>query len=213
MEVLKWFFRRSARQVPEAGVAEAGGVVLAPVGASPAGVRPRPGGHIMKVLIPVSPSPSSQFAVRHVVSRFMNDSTMEIHLLNVQPAFSRYLARFAGKSTLREYHRAESEKAMQACTRILDGFGVPYAVHMAVGDQAERIVETARRLHCGEIVMGTTRQNSLTRLVENSVTNRVLERTSVPVEVVAGGEMSVWERYGIPAAITALLALILAVAD
>lgn len=56
-------------------------------------------------------------------------------------------------------------------------------------------------------------KNSLTRLVEVSVTDRVIERTPVPVEVVAGSEMSKWERYGIPALIGAGLAMALAIAD
>ena len=34
--------------------------------------------------------------------------------------------------------------------------------------------------------MGTARKNSLTRMFESSVTNRVLELTTVPVEVIAG---------------------------
>ena len=84
---------------------------------------------------------------------------------------------------------------------------------MEVGEQAERITEMARRLHCDEIVMGTARKNSLTRLLENSVTNRVLERTTVPVEVIAGDAISPWERYGIPAAVASLLALWLAAVD
>jgi nucleotide-binding universal stress UspA family protein len=167
----------------------------------------------MKVLIPVNTSPNCQFALRHVVRRFMNDSTMEIHLLNVQPPFSRYLARFTSRRNLRDYHRAESEKALRPCMSILDGYGVPYAVHMEVGEQAERITEMAKRLRCDEIVMSTARKNSLTRLLENSVTNRVLEHTSVPVEVVAGDAASPWEQYGIPAALAGLLALWLAAAD
>ena len=109
--------------------------------------------------------------------------------------------------------RDRSEKALRPSMGILDGFGIPYAVHMAVGDQAERITETAKRLHCDEIVMSTARKNSLTRLVENSVTNRVLERTSVPVEIVAGDAVSPWERYGIPAALAGLIGLLLVAAD
>ena len=60
--------------------------------------------------------------------------------------------------------------------------------------------------------MSTARKNSLTRWVENSVTNKVLELTSVPVEVIAGDAVSKWERYGIPAALGSLLALLLAAA-
>ena len=71
----------------------------------------------------------------------------------------------------------------------------------------------AKRLGCHHIVMGTARKNSLTRMFEASVTNRVLELTTVPVEVIAGDAISKLERYGIPAAIGAGLALLLAVDD
>jgi hypothetical protein len=82
-----------------------------------------------------------------------------------------------------------------------------------VGERAKTITDTARRLHCDHIVMSTARKNSLTRLVENSVTNKVIELTSVPVEIIAGDSVSKLERYGIPAAIGAALALFLAAAD
>jgi hypothetical protein len=60
--------------------------------------------------------------------------------------------------------------------------------------------------------MSAARKNSLTRLVENSTTNRVLELTSVPVEVIVGDSVSRWERYGIPAGLGTALALLLAAA-
>jgi len=86
-------------------------------------------------------------------------------------------------------------------------------VHTEVGERAQLITDTARRLDCDEIVMATARKNSLTRLVESSVTDRVIELTAVPVEIIAGDAMAKWERYGIPAAIAAGLAMALAIAD
>ena len=167
----------------------------------------------MKVLVPVDASHNCEYAVRHVVRRFMNDSATEIHLLNVQPPFSRYVSHLGGRRNVKQHHLDESEKALQPCRRILDNFGVPYAVHMEVGDKAEQITGMARRLHIDEIVMGTSRKDSLTRMLESSVTNRVLELTPVPVEVVAGDPVSPWERYGLPAAVAALIALFLAAID
>jgi hypothetical protein len=61
--------------------------------------------------------------------------------------------------------------------------------------------------------MATSRKNSLTRLVEDSVTNRVLELTPVPVEVISGDTVSRWEKYGIPAALAAMAAVVLAIED
>ena len=61
--------------------------------------------------------------------------------------------------------------------------------------------------------MGTARKNSLTRLLEDSVTHRVIERASVPVEVVVGPGISKLELAGLPAAAAALLALAIVVID
>jgi len=75
---------------------------------------------------------------------------------------------------------------------------VPFAQHVRVGRRAETIADEAKRLRCDHIVLATARKNSLTRMVESSVTNRVLDLTSVPVEVVVGDSVSKLERYGIP---------------
>jgi predicted tellurium resistance membrane protein TerC len=50
-------------------------------------------------------------------------------------------------------------------------------------------------------------------MFEASVTNRVLELTTLPVEAIAGDAVSSLERYGIPAAIGAGLMLLLAIDD
>ena len=168
---------------------------------------------MLKVLIPVDGSPNSRFAVQHVIQQFMNNTAMEIHLLNVQAPFRRHVSRFVSRKTLRDYHRDEARKALAPIRQMLDNFGIPYAVHAEVGDRAKTITDAARRLHCDHIVIGTARKNSLTRMVENSITNKVLELTPVPVEVIAGDAMSRWERYGIPAGIAAALALMFAAAD
>ena len=168
---------------------------------------------MLKVLIPVNGSRNCQFAVKHVIKEFMNNTAMEIHLLNVQPPFSKDIARFVSRKSLRAYHRNEAEKALGPIKQMLDDFSIPYSVHAEVGERAKAITDTARRLRCDQIVMSTARKNSFTRLIENSVTNRVIELTSVPVEVIAGDAVSKWERYGIPAGVGAVLALMLAAAD
>jgi nucleotide-binding universal stress UspA family protein len=138
---------------------------------------------------------------------------MEIHLLNVQVPFNRDITRFVSRKNLHDHHRDEAARVLAPIRQMLDSFGIPYSVHTMVGDRAKSITDTARRLHCDQIVMSTARKNSLTRLVENSVTNRVLELTSVPVEVIAGEAISKWERYGIPAGIGGALALVFAAMD
>ncbi len=212
MELLKVYFRKRSPMVVETGQ---GIPVVALQGAGGASVpRLTTGGNAMlKVLIPVDGSSNCRFAVKHVIKQFMNNTAMEIHLLNVQMPFSRDIARFVSRKGLQEYQRDQAETALRPVRQMLDGFGIPYSVHTEVGDKARLITDAARRLRCDQIVMSTARKNSLTRWVESSVTNKVLELTSVPVEVIAGDSVSKLERYGIPAALAAAVALLLAAVD
>lgn len=167
---------------------------------------------MQKILLPVDGSPNSLFAVRHVVRERLANAAMEIHLLNVQHPFSRHVARFLNRKNRDSWHRAEAESALKPCRQLLGQHGIPYFVHIGKGEKAEVIVATAKRLQCDLILMGTARQNSLTRMVEASVTNRVLELTTVPVEVIVGGAVSKIERFGIPAGIGAGLAALVVLA-
>jgi nucleotide-binding universal stress UspA family protein len=143
----------------------------------------------------------------------MKNSELEVHLLNVQPRFSRYIAKFVSGGNRGDYHRMQGEKAVAAVRRMLERANVPHVVHLELGDKAELITGTAQRLQCDRIVMGTARKNSLTRMIEDSTTNRVLEATQVPVEIVAGDAISPVERFGIPAGVGAAIVLLLMAAD
>ena len=164
---------------------------------------------MLKVLVPVDGSANSLHAVRRVISEFPKNRGMEVHLLNVQAPFSRHIAQFASRKNRDSFHRDEAEKALRPVRQVLDAAGVPHIVHIEVGRKAEVIAETARQLRCDHIVMSTARKNSLTRMLEASITNRVLELTTVPVEVIAGDAVSKLERYGIPAGMGGALALLL----
>jgi nucleotide-binding universal stress UspA family protein len=209
MERLKVYFRRRSAKGLEALQTRQG---AAASGFASASHDAAGGNAMLKVLIPVDGTRNSEFAVRHVIKQFMNNTAMEIHLLNVQAPFSSYITRFVSRKNVHDYHRDEAEKALRPIRQLLDGFGIPYAAHIEIGDKAQCITATAHRLRCDHIVMSAARKNSLTRLVENSTTNRVLELTPVPVEVIAGDAISRWERYGIPAGLGTLLALLLAAA-
>lgn len=163
---------------------------------------------MLRVLVPSDGSPNSQYGVRHVVSEFTKNPDLEVHLLNVQVPFSKHIGRFTSRHSRNEVHQEQSEKALKPVRQVLDSSGIPYTVHTEVGDKADCIADAARRLHCDRIVMGTARKSSLLRWAEDSVTDKVLERTTVPVEVVAGDAASNLERVGIPAGIGAGLVLV-----
>ncbi|TSA19111.1 MAG: hypothetical protein D4R74_00190 [Betaproteobacteria bacterium] len=170
------------------------------------------GGNAMyNILVPVDGSRNSQFALPHILRTYAKNPELRVHLLNVQPPFSRHVSRFVSKHNREAFHHDQAQKALHPVRGALDRAGVPYCVHLETGgDKARLITDMARDLGCDRILMSTARKNSLTRMLEDSTTNKVLELTPVPVEVIAGDAVSGFERYGIPAGIGALLALMFA---
>jgi len=175
---------------------------------------PAQGGHDMRrILIPVDGSANALRAVRHAISRHVHEGSVEIHLLHVCTPLSRDMARFLKHGELPAYRRAQAERALQEARKLLEGFNARYVCHVRPGRKAEVINDVAGQIGAERIVMGTARKNSLTRLVEASATNQVIERAQVPVELIAGDGVSPLERYGIPAALGATIALVLAAVD
>ena len=168
---------------------------------------------MQRILIPVDGSKNSEFALRHVIAGFLKDSAKEVHLLNVQPPLSRHVAQFVSRRNRDGWHHDQAEKALAPARTLLEQHGVPHTASCKLGEKAKVIVDEARRLRCDQIVMGTARKNSLTRMLQDSTTNKVLEHTSVPVEVIAGNVVSRLERWGLPAGAGALFAMLIATID
>ena len=168
---------------------------------------------MLRILVPVDGSRNSLHAVRHVVSEYQRDHQLEVHLLNVQRPFSRHVARFVARSERASFHREQADKALAGARELLDAAAVPYEAHVETGDRAQVICDLAQKLECHHIVLGTARKSSLTRMFEDSTTDRVLEKTAVPVELVAGEAVSKLERYGIPIGISAGIGLLVLALD
>ena len=154
---------------------------------------------MLDVLVPVDGTPNALGAVRHALREYQQDHRLRLHLLNVQPALSRHAARFLSRGDREGWHRQQAQAALAPAERLLAQADVPFESHWCVGQRAREICHRARDLRVDHIVMGTARKSSLTRLLEDSVTNRVLAATPVPVEVIAGRAVSAWERLGLPA--------------
>ncbi len=168
-------------------------------------------GFAMKnVLLPIGTSRNAQFAVRRAIQEYLQNPDLKIHLLNVQMPLSRHIAQFLGQRTRDEYHRDQAAIALKPAIDLLQQHNIPYERHIRSGDRARIIAAEAERLHCDHIIMATARKNSLTRMLEDSTTSRVLELTQVPVELVAGDQVSTLERVAVPAGIGTVIALVLA---
>ena len=176
--------------------------------------RPEEGIAMKTLLVPVGSSRNMRFAIDRVILEARRSPDVEVHLLNVQRPFSRHVSQFLARDAREEFHRERAEETLAPARTLLDRQGVRYTVHIRTGDRASIIAQEAKRLQCDHIVMTTSRKNSITRMLESSTTHRVLELSSIPVELVAGDEVSKLERFGVPAGVaTAIALLVAAVAD
>ena len=170
-------------------------------------------GAVLKVLIPVDGSSNSLLAVRHAIEEYRRHHEMEVHLFNVQPRLSRHISRFVSRRDRQAYMHDRADAALAGAVALVTKAGVPYQTHWVSGQRAEEICRIATRLGVHHIVMGTARKNSITRMLEDSVTHRVLETTPVPVEVITGDAVSRWERWGLPAGVLGAGGLLLLAID
>ena len=168
---------------------------------------------VLNILVPVDASPNALRAVRHAIAEYRRHHELRVHLLNVQPRLSRHAARFVSRADRNGWLRDRAETAMSAAVALLTDAGVPYEKHWATGERADQICRAAKRLDVHHIVMGTARKNSITRMLEDSTTHRLLETTPVPVEVIVGDAVSKWERWALPAGVVGLGGLLVLAID
>ena len=85
-----------------------------------------------RVLVPVDGSDCSLRAVDYVVgdrARCIASDGYEVHLLNVQAPLPRDVTQFVGHAQVADFHRAESERALQPAEAVLVESRCP--VHIA----------------------------------------------------------------------------------
>ena len=158
------------------------------------------------VMIPVDGSRTALRAVEHILrQRVLHSEPLHITLLNVQPRLPRHITRFATASAVRQLQEERATAAMKDATTMLDASDVPSDVPSDVrvhkGEAAEQIAQHAMATGVERIVMASTKKNALVRFFQGSVVSKVMARTDVPVEVIACGEASKLERFGIPVGI------------
>lgn len=137
-----------------------------------------------RVLVPVDGSECSLRAVTYVIgdrARSGDPAAYEVHLINVQPAFSRDITRFFNHDQVSAFHRDESAKALGGAEALLAGAAVPHTSHAEVGHIAETIATRADTLACDLIVMGTHGHGALAELLLGSTTAKVIHHARLPL--------------------------------
>ena len=100
--------------------------------------------------------------------RIAVESAQRLEIIHVKPTLERF----------------ESPPFLAAYADAARAAGVSFGTTLCSGNIADEIVSTVEALGCSAIVIGTHGRNSLQRLVQHSIANRVVETARVPVTVI-----------------------------
>lgn len=137
---------------------------------------------MLKVLLPVDGSEHATKATADFVQRrdwFRSD--LELHLLNVQYPLDGNVSLFINQADIKQYHQEEGMKSLQNTRDFLDRAAIVYQYHITVGDPADMIVRFAIEKGYDLIVMGPRGKGGMKGLLLGSVTNKVMQLSSIPV--------------------------------
>jgi nucleotide-binding universal stress UspA family protein len=136
------------------------------------------------VLIVCDGTPATVAATRVLAAGARRDSPPNLHLVNVQPALGAYIGHLLGGRTIRDWQRENGCKALSGVRTVLDAAGLPYCIHLRVGEEASSIAELADEIGAGEIIMSGEGGGLIDRLARRLLLARVIRRAQVPVTVV-----------------------------
>ncbi len=138
---------------------------------------------MLKALVPVDGSDNSLAAIQRVLKLVRDGEPLEIHLLNVQPPLHGDVTAFVSTSAVKSCHDDETAKALAPARALLDAAGVSYQMHAVVGHAAQVIAESATKLGCDRMVMGTHRLDAMPRLLLASVSHEAIHRMDPTIPV------------------------------
>lgn len=127
-------------------------------------------------LVAVDGSANALRALAHAAGLAGEMSACALHLVHVQP----WLSKEAAETGL-------VRRTLEATARtreVLDAEGLPWRLHVAMGEPAECILGCACRLQSRIIIVGSRGLNAVESLLLGSVTRKVLQQSTLPVMVV-----------------------------
>jgi nucleotide-binding universal stress UspA family protein len=127
-------------------------------------------------LVAVDGSDNALRAVTHTVHQAREMIGCAVHLIHVQP----WLSKEAAEMQLEHLSLGVTSRARA----LLDRAGLPWRLHVMMGDPAERIFDQVTRLNATTIVIGSRGLNALESLVFGSIAYKVVHRSIIPVIVV-----------------------------
>lgn len=137
---------------------------------------PLPAPDINPWLIAVDSSDNALRAVDHAASQAVLMNACALHLIHVLP----WLSKEAAETELAHLGLEATARARAT----LEAKGLPWRLHVVMGEPAERILERAAQLRASNLVMGSRGLGNLESLLLGSVSYKVLHLSRIPVLVV-----------------------------
>ena len=165
----------------------------------------------MKILVPVDASEAALAPIAYLEALARAGVPLEVLVLNVQPRFHRHVSQFTSRRSRDSLREERSRAAMARAIESLSRRNIPFRALAELGRPAQRIAAVAERERVDEVMMGVGRHPAWLRWLNPSIAHAVMERTDIPVTVLARGHAGVFERYAVPAGVAGLAALLLTV--
>ncbi|MGE0384130.1 MAG: universal stress protein [Gammaproteobacteria bacterium] len=127
-------------------------------------------------LVAVDGSENALRAVTHAVGQVASMRACALHLVHVQS----WLSKEAAEAELA--HRGLSNTLRARA--LVEAGGLPWRLHVAMGEPAARILELAGRIRCNVIVIGSRGLTVVESLLFGSVADKVVHQSPIPVTVV-----------------------------
>jgi len=164
----------------------------------------------MKILVPVDASEAALAPIGYLEALARAGVPLEVLVVNVQPRFHRHVSQFTSRGARDELRAERSRAAMARAIEALSARNIRFRAFAETGQPAERIAAIAEREQVDEVMMGVGRHPAWLRWVNPSIAQAVMERTDIPVTVLARGQAGAFERYALPAGVAGLAALFIA---
>ncbi|WP_173916687.1 universal stress protein [Halobacillus sp. Marseille-Q1614] len=137
-----------------------------------------------KLLVPFDGSSGSLRALQHAIQMAKN-TDVELVILNVQFNYNtRNVRKFTADHQIRAFQDEAARRSFEKAEELLEGSGVTYTLRKRIGLPDQAILEESRNEGIQAIVMGTRGVGRVKGALLGSVSQNVLQSTTIPVTIV-----------------------------
>ena len=139
----------------------------------------------MKILLPVDGSDAALDAVRHALHLQRDGLRASFVLATVQePTYTYELMLAPDADVLDRVTGAVGARALMSAEALLEAAGLAFEREIGSGEPAPTLLEIAQRYGCEAVIMGARGRGTLQSVLLGSVSQAVLQASSLPVTIV-----------------------------